>query len=152
MDVRARIYDHKSPSCYLSQTALWVSLLFWSPVTRDFALQTCKQTCKMSAEMMQGIFSSNFWLRDDLGLQRMCCYKAPLGIGKKFDYLYETPRESINVNLDVRKRKKKWRRYNLMNNFRNRKEEQSDNTLHAFVLNCHFLVKYDIEWLTCNVT
>lgn len=74
------------------------------------------------------------------------------GYWKKFDYLYETPREAINLNLDVRKRKKKWRRYNLMNKFRNRKEEQSDNTLHSFVLNCHFLVKYDIGWLTCNVT
>lgn len=100
---------------------------------------------------MQGIFS-NFWLRDDLGLQRMCCYKAPLGIRKKFDYLYETPREAINLNLDVRKRKEKRRRYNLMNKFKNRKEEQSDNILHLFALNCHFLVKYDIEWLTCNVT
>lgn len=100
---------------------------------------------------MQGIFS-NFWLRDDLGLQRMCCYKTPLGIRKKFDYLYETPREAINLNLDERKRKEKRRRYNLMNKFKNRKEEQSDNILHLFALNCHFLVKYDIEWLTCNVT
>lgn len=152
MDVRARIYNHKSPSCYLSQTALWVSLLFWSPVTRDFALQTCKQTCKMSAEMMQGIFLPISGFETTLVYNACAVTKLPWVLEKKFDYLYETPRESINLNLDVQKRKKKWRRYNLMNKFRNRKEEQSDNTLHAFVLNCHFLVKYDIEWLTCNVT
>ena len=55
---------------------------------------------------MQGIFS-NFWLRDDLGLQRMCCYKAPLGIGKKIRLFVRNPAGSHQSKSRCTEKKEK---------------------------------------------